>query len=42
MKMEKWQDVKVVQSCYENLCISITNHLWKVGHIYMSKIDSLQ
>jgi hypothetical protein len=41
-KKEKWQDVKLAQCCYENLCMSIIDHLWKVGHIYMQKIDSLQ
>jgi hypothetical protein len=37
-----WQDIKLAQSCYENLCMSITDRMWKVSHIYMSKIDGLQ
>jgi len=37
-----WQDVKLAQSCYENLCMPITDCMWKVSRIYMLKIDGLQ
>jgi hypothetical protein len=36
------QDINLVQSSCENLSMSIIDRLWKVAHIYMSKIDSLQ
>jgi hypothetical protein len=35
-KREKWHDVKLVQRCYESLCMSITGRLWNISHIYMS------
>jgi hypothetical protein len=34
--------MKLTQSCYENLYMFIIDNLWKVNHIYMSKIDGLQ
>ncbi len=32
MKREKLQDVKLAQSCYENISMPIIDRLSKVGH----------